>query len=94
MTLLISGRLPDPAGRLVPGWVEVDGERTPIEPRIDALESSWFYPGFADRDLDQLTRARQQSLVEDHAVAEAQAHVVALMEVRRMGRAVRVAGRR
>src|SRR5690606_29986485 len=44
-----------------------------IEPRIDALESSWFYPGVTDRELDPLTRARLQSLVDDTAPADAAA---------------------
>ncbi len=44
-----------------------------IEPRIDTLESSWFYPGFADRELDPPTRARLQSLVDDDAPADGQA---------------------
>ncbi|MFA7503871.1 MAG: phosphoribosylformylglycinamidine synthase [Burkholderiaceae bacterium] len=40
-----------------------------IEPRIDALESSWFYPGFARNELDPSLRARLQSLVDDAAPA-------------------------
>ena len=40
-----------------------------IEPRIDALETSWFYPCVADRELDALDRARLQSLVDDDAPA-------------------------
>ncbi|MCO5118284.1 MAG: phosphoribosylformylglycinamidine synthase [Burkholderiaceae bacterium] len=57
-----------------------------IEPRIDALESSWFYPGFADRELDELTRARLQSLVDDAAAAaDADAPGEAIWVVPRLG---------
>jgi len=40
-----------------------------IEPRIEALETSWFYPCVADRELAPLDRARLQALVDDDAVA-------------------------
>jgi N-acetylglucosamine-6-phosphate deacetylase len=57
MTLLISGRLPGPAGRLVPGWIEVDGAtvaaaRHGTPPRAPDVTVPVIAPGLSDLQVN------------------------------------------